>query len=164
MKIELVKLIYDDGKRKKISYKHNPLKYCCKELGNNDYICIKGGFSTKNNCVDLKLHIVVEDYEHNYDFHNHCKDYYPISYCPFCGEKIEYEIIKEIDITLLREKLVDKLKEVQEQGESSDSVKKDRILIYTITVIQNTINYLDNNYGASMEYKDTNSILDIFGE
>ena len=45
-------------------------------------------------------------------------------YCPYCGEKIEVEVVKEVDITFKYERLLDKLRKLERQKQNAWKNKK----------------------------------------
>lgn len=54
--------------------------------------------------------------------------YYPIEYCPHCGERIVIEIVKEEDVTEQYKKLVDQRYMIHKKIQSTDSKKKEKEL------------------------------------
>ena len=87
------------------SYKYLPFEYCCDKLKNTDYIV----FSDDYDYLDPN------DYCDEYDntipgFSFYCEEpqaweelpencYYRIGYCPFCGQKININVVREEDRT-----------------------------------------------------------------
>ncbi len=74
MKIELVKHIVDD----QTAYKLDGVEYCCDEIKKNKF-----------NILDGELY---------------SETYGKFKHCPFCGELIEVNIVKEVDDTELYNK------------------------------------------------------------
>ena len=97
MKVEIIKQILGE----ETSYKYKPMSFCCEKLKRNPVIGLVANEYDVNENYISKPQFCIEDYdtwtEWGEDFEQ--DNYYPIKFCPFCGEKIETEIIKEEDIT-----------------------------------------------------------------
>lgn len=135
MKINLVRLKFNDT----CSYKHKPFKYCCDELKNNGGIIF-----TNEDLNDLGGEYKDED---DYSIPQICTshtetfnswgdefeqtDNYPIQFCPHCGEKIEINVVDEIDfseeyneLSKLRKELWDKYNKTDSKRESEELRRK----------------------------------------
>ena len=129
MKINLVKVKYGDT----YCYKHKPLVFCCSELKNayeDDY----GDYPA----IVLTNHIWTNkdrDYKQLSLCISHCfceEDYtseknYPIDYCPYCGEKIKYNVDEEKDYTELYSALIEITDDLQKRIEVTIAEKNMKI-------------------------------------
>lgn len=128
MKIDLIRLKFNGM----TSYKYKPFKYCCDEIQNNK-------------CIEFTNEDVVEpigDVDNNgYYIPQFCTanteiisswddelertDNYPIQFCPHCGEKIEINVIDEIDVSEKFKKLSIQHDKLQKKCNKTDSKKKE---------------------------------------
>lgn len=104
MNIDIVKIRFKDKELgEQTTYKYLPFEYCCERLRGFDKIIFCDELDTfgSDDVVDdtdsvyPKFAFHTEEYEPweklPYDY------YYKIDYCPFCGEKININLTKEID-------------------------------------------------------------------
>lgn len=103
IKIELIKLKFDGS----VSYKYKPFKYCCEAITKNRTIEFTEESSTydfydtyDDDNITLPhfaswLSETVKDWEDEWEN----EYYYPIKFCPHCGEPIEIVVIGEEDRT-----------------------------------------------------------------
>lgn len=103
MKIKLIKLKFVGN----TSYKYKPFKYCCDAITKNKTICFT------NESPDSEFYGVCDDgyytipyfaswfAETVHDWEDEWENdyYYPIKFCPHCGEPIEIVIVGEEDRT-----------------------------------------------------------------
>lgn len=97
MKVEIIKQNLGD----EVSYKYKPMSFCCEKLEKNPLInLIADEYDNDVNYI-FEPQFCITDHdtwtEWGEDFEE--DNYYPIKFCPFCGEKIEIEIVKEEDVT-----------------------------------------------------------------
>lgn len=99
MKIELIKYKFDDTQ----SFKYKPYQFCCEKIKQAHGIVF-----TNQNIVGATQ----EPDDENYNFPQFCinvaeewdEDWgmlinnYPIQYCPYCGEKININLVEELDV------------------------------------------------------------------
>lgn len=141
MKVEIIKINFDN----ETSYKYKPFKHCCNKLKDNPYIDLQHeyigntscGSCEKDNCDDCsecdddgyKIDMMFRyddthpDPWEDYDTTN--TYFYPIDFCPFCGEQIEIDIIGEEDWTEEYLALTKQRNELNEKRRKTDSKKKE---------------------------------------
>lgn len=144
MKIELIKLKFNDTH----SYKYKPFTHCCDEIQNDKAIVFTGeDLVHSDDCWDDERHIprfctshteVITSYEDEWEQ----TDNYPIQFCPHCGEKIEIEVVDEIDISEKYNELTKQCKELWEKCQRTDSKKKANKLRQEVAELDNKINGL----------------------
>lgn len=142
MTIELVKVKIDDA----IAYKHKPIKYCCEKLKNNPCVTF-----TQDNIIDTSYSLddeeispqfcvtyldELDEYGETWDIiENH-----PIQFCPHCGEKIEIEIVDEIDVTEKYKLLKEKRQKLWKECQQTDSKNKEKELRIEVQKLDKKIN------------------------
>ena len=97
MKVEIIKQNLGD----ECSYKYKPMSFCCHELARSPVIeLVAGEYDVTKNYI-LEPRFCIADYDEWTEWEEDFKqdNYYPIKFCPFCGEKIETEIIREEDVS-----------------------------------------------------------------
>ena len=97
MKVEIIKQNLGD----EVSYKYKPMSFCCDELARNPVIeLVVGEYDVAENYIS-EPQFCITDYEKWTEWEEEFRRYdcYPIKFCPFCGEKIETEIIREEDVS-----------------------------------------------------------------
>lgn len=97
MKVEIIKQNLGD----EVSYKYKPMSFCCHELARNPLIeLVAGEYDVTENYIS-EPQFCIADYDEWTEWEEDFKqdNYYPIKFCPFCGEKIETEIIREEDVS-----------------------------------------------------------------
>lgn len=128
MKIKVIKQIVRDKDCSEydiVSYKIKSIEKCCDDIINNPAIELSSqpfdyneelyGVYLKQGYIDS---IPYEDYdtmEYNY---------YKIDYCPFCDEKIEIEIIEEINVTDEYNRLKNERIKIHNNWTNCDSIKE----------------------------------------
>lgn len=156
MKIELIKQKFNGTQ----SYKYKPFKYCCETIKDNPIITL-----TAENIVDNYYDEDNEEYNspkfcatHNYTLYDYSDEWneadnYPIQYCPFCGEKIEFSVIKEEDLNEKYEELKRLRDKVCKEWRETDSKEKSRKLEKQLLELDNEINemYEFTEYNAGIE-------------
>ena len=97
MKIEIVKQNFND----ECSYKYKPMSFCCEKLEKNPVIelTVDEYDDDANYIFEPRLCIINHEFWTEYGEEFDVFHYFPLTYCPFCGEKIETEITKEEDVT-----------------------------------------------------------------
>lgn len=128
MKIDLIKLKFNDTH----SYKYKPFTYCCDEIQNDKAIVFTDedindiggeykdeGISIPHFCTSHTE--VVTSYEDEWEQ----TDNYPIRFCPHCGEKIEIEVVDEIDISEKYNELSKQREDLCKKCRRTDSKKED---------------------------------------
>lgn len=114
MKIDLVKIKLSQCDK----YKYKPIKWCCDEIKNNpmtlftkdDLVRIEGWDYQKHPQMCLNFDYVV-DYEDNYEITKN----YPIKYCPWCGEKIDINVVDELDMISRERKIFNELEKLMKK-------------------------------------------------
>lgn len=94
MKVEIIKQNLGD----ECSYKYKPMSFCCEKLARNPVIeLVADRYDVTKNYIS-EPQFCIANYEEwtEWEEEFHRDDYYPIKFCPFCGEKIETEIIREV--------------------------------------------------------------------
>lgn len=133
-----IQVIQREFKRNK-SYKICECKYCCegiKKLPNIDFNYTYAE-NTNNPIVNdygeredlgvmLRHNVTVPDPWDNCDYTE--EFFYKLNYCPICGEKIEVEIVDNVDITEEYERLSKERDEIHKKWIKTDSKKKEREL------------------------------------
>lgn len=140
-----------------VAYKYFKPKYCCNMLQTNPTIEIANEYPNNYSCCTecesenskydisnnetfglfLTENVKTTDWEDTFlDTY-----YYPIKYCPFCGEKIEIEMLGSIDKTKEAEKIDSMIKELKEKIASCDSKKKCESLNKEIKALYNLSDY-----------------------
>ena len=148
MKIKVVKQIrnfndgYDDVQS--VSYKTLSFDYCCSELKNHKHIdllheeidkcrncypgpdgCNECSYEYESGKVLGMMFIYDDTYPEPWeDYYTTDTDYTILSYCPFCGEKIEVEVVKEINITDEYNNLEEKSEAAYKKWIKCNSVKR----------------------------------------
>ena len=77
--------------------------------------------------------------------------YYPIDYCPHCGQPIEIEIIKEEVVTDQYKRLVEQKNAIYKKMKSTDSKKKERELSKEVCLITQKLNNMYEDCAWYME-------------
>lgn len=146
MRIEAVKVKVNDG----YVFKVTKMDYCCEKIKANptiglhaepsyDVYCQVCDHEADNCCKEctlnetddvgiMRLAMMIEE-EYTYpepweDSYTTDYRYYPISYCPHCGRKIEIRIVGEEDMNEAYNTLVQKAAEIQKEIRSTDSKRK----------------------------------------
>lgn len=139
MKIELIKLKFND----RWSYKYKPFKFCCRGIENNESIVFADHDLVDSDTIQIygthpipQICISETYFDDGYEFtRNH-----PILYCPYCGEKIEINVVNEIDVSERFGELVKERNTLSRICRKTDSKKEEEKLNKKITEISNQIN------------------------
>ena len=145
MKIKVVEQIIRKDGYEDVIHKYLPFEYCCEKLKHTKYIELtdelisycsickeEDRYDCENNC-DL-----IEDerrvsmsfyYDDTYpepweDYYNTDTYFIPLDYCPFCGDKIEVEIVKRENITDKYLELDREYEEIHKKWMKCDSIKR----------------------------------------
>lgn len=169
MKIEVIKQVFGG----ETQYKYKPIKYCCEELKNNEYINLENEISSNTYCYRCDIGNC-DDCEHNenedecgrvlammmrYDdafpepwenFYSTNTYYFPIKFCPFCGESIEVVVVGEEDKTEEYLELRKQLEDVRKKIRKNDSKKKEAELEKLSRELSNKI----EEFHILSEYKE----------
>ena len=138
MKIQVIQREFESHGTYSRSYKICDCKYCCegiKHLPNVDFY-FEATENTDNPIEDeheeerdlgVMLHKCVTYHDTWYDDYGCDKDYYyKLEYCPICGEKIEVEIVDNVDVTNEYKTLQKERDEVHKKCTKTDSIKKQK--------------------------------------
>lgn len=134
MKINVEKLI-TDKENNEYSYHIIELEKCCDKLINSPNITITTDY-------DESYSVKLIQNEHDWDEDGHWDNTYyeEIQYCPFCGEKTEIEIVKEVNM----EDKYNELSKIQSnliyKRNHTDSKKKEHELQNKINLINRDLN------------------------
>lgn len=143
MKIELIKLKFNDTH----SYKYKSFKHCCDEIQNNKAIVFTSedmndiggeyeddGVSIPQFCTSHTE--VVTFYKDEWEQ----TDNYPIQFCPHCGEKIEIEVVDEIDVSEKYDELTKLREDSWKKCQRTDSKKEEFELSRKVRKLDGQIN------------------------
>lgn len=106
MNIDVIRIRYQDKDgRDNYSYKYIPFEYCCDKLKDSEYI----KFNDECNYNDPNVYLdnegnVVPGFSITFEEPVAWEDYtepvyHRINYCPFCGQKININVVREEDRT-----------------------------------------------------------------
>lgn len=152
MKIDLVKIKLSQSDK----YKYKPFKWCCEEMKNNpvtlftdeDLVAVNGFDYPNHPHMCLNYVEIIQDYDDEYEYIQN----YPIQYCPWCGEKIEVDVVNELDMTIKEREVMNKLEKLHEKINKSDSIKERTRLSGEEELLRNEV---DKMYYLN-EYKEEN--------
>lgn len=141
MKIKVIEQAINKGKY----HKYLPLEYCCERLKHTKYIELTDELMSYCSICDVEDRLGCEIdcdlykdgkrinlafcYDDTHpepweDYYTTDTYYIPLDYCPFCGEKIEVEIVKREDITEKYLNVEKEYKKVHDKWTKCDSIKK----------------------------------------
>lgn len=157
MNIDVVKIRFkNEYGDNEVSYKYLPFECCCEKLKNFEHI----DFSDEYDCLNPNdyddedgatipgFSICVEEPVAWEDMGELC--YYRIGYCPFCGEKININVVREEDKSEKYLDLIALRKQKEELRRKTDSKKEYDELSESVRKINESINEM---WGFN-EYKD----------
>lgn len=146
MKIKAVKQIIKRDDYNDVTHKYLPLEYCCKKMEHSKYIeltneemypCSICNNDDRYNCEescellnkDNKEVNIVFTYDDTHpepweDYYTTDTYYIPFDYCPFCGEKIEVEIVRTEDVTEKYLEVEKNYEELHKKWMKCDSIKR----------------------------------------
>lgn len=135
-----------DGER---LYKILELTKCCDKITKSNVITLRDEYENDD---DLDYSVKLRDV--NYEYDSYDRDYYDyttyesIQYCPFCGEKIDIEIVNTIDKTEEYLELKQDRSELWEKCRKTDSKKKESQLREEIYELDRKINefHINDNF------------------
>ena len=147
MKIDLVKIHFKDKNFGEIStYKYLPFEYCCEKLKNFEHVVFDDEIDSinPNDGEDENGDVIPR-------FFFYCEEpqpweedtwptYYKIDYCPFCGEKINVNVVNNIDKSELCTKLQNYFDALKDAAEETDSVKTKKRIEEEMVDIRRKIN------------------------
>ena len=145
MKIELIRLKFDDS----VSYKYKSFKYCCDAITKNKTMIFTDE-SSDSDFYDVcdNDNIVIphfaswfsetvtsweDEWENDY--------YYPIKFCPHCGEPIEIVVVGEENRTEEYLELKKQRDELWEKCQRTDSKKKEKELRLQVRELDSKIDW-----------------------
>lgn len=130
MQIELVKQIFD-GHR---GYKYKAFQYCCNKLRDSTVIEFSDECPSESDMGYEDNHIpqmMIRESEMVYNYGDEWQqdDYYPIRFCPFCGEPIEVRVVSTEDKTEYYNRLNQERANVSERCQETDSKAEEQVLL-----------------------------------
>lgn len=137
MDIKVEKWKFDDTK----SYKILELKKCCDEIINSNTITLCDDYNEGSD-ADYSVKLSQYHCEHSYEDYFDHYTYENIKYCPFCGEKINIEIVSVINKDNCYIELSNKRDSVWSKINKTDSKKKESLLRNELMELDNKINQL----------------------
>lgn len=142
MKIDLIKLKFD----RTTSYKYKPFKYCCDEIQNNEGIILTNEDITSWKYMDEENNFIpqfcvsVSEVIGSLDDEFERTDNYPIQFCPHCGEKIEINVVDEVDVSEKFKKLSIQCDELRKKCNKTDSKKKESEMLNQFYELDKQVN------------------------
>lgn len=142
MKIDLVRLKFNDT----CSYKYKPFKYCCDEIQEDKAIVFTGEDLVHNNdCWGDERYIPRFCNSHTETFNSWGDEFeqtenYPIQFCPHCGEKIEINVVDEVDFSEEYDELSKLRKELWDKYNKTDSKREAEELRRKVADLDDKIN------------------------
>ncbi|EHG33240.1 hypothetical protein HMPREF9467_00851 [ [[Clostridium] clostridioforme 2_1_49FAA] len=144
IKIELIRLKFDDS----VLYKYKPFKYCCETITKNETI----EFTTESSTGDYDVcdddnftlpHFSSWFVETEKDGEDEWENdyYYPIEFCPHCGEKIEIVVVGEEDRTEEYLELKKQRDDLWKKCQRTDSKKKENELRRRVKELDSKIDW-----------------------
>lgn len=130
MNIDIVRIHFKDKELgEQSAYKYLPYEYCCDKLKgfSRIFLCNELDSMDTNNGIDEDGNLIpgfslCVDEEEPWE-EGTWAYYYRIDYCPFCGEKININVVNDVDKSELYTKLENCYKAFKEAAEETDSVK-----------------------------------------
>lgn len=143
MRIELVKQKFNDSR----GYKYKPFQYCCNKLSDSTVIEFSNECPNESGMCDEDGHIpqmMIHESEMVYSYGDEWQQdgYYPIRFCPFCGEPIEVDVISVEDKTEYYNRLKQDRGTVWEKCRETDSKTEEQNLLKQRNKLDNLINSL----------------------
>mgnify|MGYP004462734925 FL=1 len=142
MKIDLIKLKFD----RTTSYKYKPFKYCCDDIQNNEGIIFTNEdiaswkYKDEENNFIPQFCVSVSEVIGSLDDEFERTDNYPIQFCPHCGEKIEINVVNEVDVSEKFKKLSTQCDELQKKYNKTNSNKKEIELLNQFFKLNKQVN------------------------
>ena len=151
MKIELIKQKFDHYR----GYKYKPLHYCCDKLKESTVVQLSDECPAESNICDEDGRIpqmMLHEFEiiNSYGDEWQADYYYPIRFCPFCGESIKIKVISTEDKTEYYNYLTKERAEVWKRCQETDSKTEEQNLLRKRQELDDLI---DNLYDFA-EYKE----------
>jgi len=139
MKIKANRILFDDGEE--CSYKVVSIEKCCDEIIGDVPIELNKEYSYENDNCDYSVKLIKTELNYEYDDSPDFEDFYHnINYCPFCGEKIEINIVEEINMSEKYGELCNERNAVNIERRNVDSKKKEAELNGIIRKLDKEIN------------------------
>lgn len=171
MRIEVVKQTFDGN----TVYKVKKMEYCCKKLEKNPLIRLMHTYvesaycnhcevpdDGKDHCTEcmvfeetdaggMKLSMMIEETDTHpvpwEDYYDTDYRYYPIEYCPHCGNKIEIKVVKEENLDSAYNDLIAERENLQIKARRTNSKRKEASLQEKLSNVDKKINELYKNCG-----------------
>ena len=142
MKIEVSKWVFDDAH----SYKIKSLTKCCDEIINSDVVTLVEDYENGDDTdYSVKLREANYEYDSYDDTYDDYTTYESIKHCPFCGERIDIEIVEIIDKNEEYSKLTQLRDELWNKYKKTDSIKKSNKLQQEVRELDRKINEIHMN-------------------
>ena len=137
MKIKVEKWLID----KEVSYKILSIEQCkCGELTRSKNIVINDSYCENGDCSEDNEYSV-KFIRKEYAYDGYCSSYYErIKYCFKCGEKIEIEIVNEVDKTDEYNNLQKERKILWKEHNNTDSISRQYHLKQQVQALDRNIN------------------------
>lgn len=103
MNIDVIRIHFKDEGRDEYSYKYLPFEYCCDKLKNFNYIEFNAEYDRNDpNAYCDEYDNIIPGFSITFEEPVAWEDYtdtvyYRINCCPFCGQKININIVREED-------------------------------------------------------------------
>ena len=156
MKVFLEKCIFEERE----SYKVTRVEKCCNELTHNPIIDFYACDDFRNSEDEFGVGMVqIDTYPEPWeDFYSTDYTYFKLTFCPFCGEKIELVVERTIDKSDEYIKLGNKTSELRKKINKCDSIKKKDLLEKDWRVLYDQLNefYEHGSIRESDEEEDFN--------
>lgn len=123
-----------------IGYKILDIDWCCNRLKDNPIIDLTSEYSLEIPQMQIIHSTICRDWEDEWEE----QTFYPITYCPFCGEPIEIEIIDTEDVSETYDQLTQQIKELRNKKARTDSINKMNALDLQIQDLYKKIDYFHN--------------------
>jgi hypothetical protein len=143
MNIKLIKINFKGT----FAYNYLPFEYCCNEIRENESIEFTDrNFEYTIDGSDELYPIPQFCINHNYIEGTYMDTWlettnYPIRYCPHCGEKIEVEVVDEVDLSSKYLEVENKRESLIKAANKTDSKKRDKELTEQIRELDQKINW-----------------------
>lgn len=130
MRIELVKQIFD-GHR---GYKYKPFLYCCNKLRNSTVIKLSDECPSESDMCNKDGHIpqmMIHESEIICSYGDEWQQdyYYPIKFCPFCGEPVKVDVVSTEDKTEYYNRLNQERGNIWKRCQVTDSKSEEQVLL-----------------------------------
>lgn len=144
MKIKYIKVNFNDS----YQYKYKHYDGCCNDMKEHENLFFLSGnyesFNSEEYGLEIpKMCLYEKEVFDSWGDEIENEYFYPINMCPFCEEKYEYEVIKEVDYSDIYNKVKNKREEYWNKFNKCDSIKnKDKL----IKIVRKCDDFLNNMY------------------